>query len=320
MSEQTGLTRRQVMAVGAAALGSAALGGPALLRAASQPTAGAPVSARRRTVRLAHLTDVHVQPEKAAGEGFAAAMAHMQSQADRPDLVLFGGDNVMNVDSAEGADRAKEQMGVWKTALRNELSLPHRCCIGNHDILRNHPTDGKKWAIDALELPGRYYHVDQGGWRIVVLDSTDPRGDGYKGKLDDEQFEWLDGLLSSTPRGTHVMVLSHIPILSAAVFFDGDLAEGGDWRVPGSWMHIDAVRIKDLFQKHATVRLCLSGHLHLSDHARYNNTWYCCNGAVSGAWWDGAYHECQTGYGIVDLFADGTFENRYVTYPWTPRE
>lgn len=320
MSLQREVSRRRVLALGAATLGGATLIGAASGRGSSQPSQPPGIVPRRRSLRLAHMTDAHVQPEKAAGAGFAAAMAHMQSQADRPDVVLFGGDNVMGVDSVEGAERARVQLDVWKNVLRSELSLPHHCCIGNHDILRNHPIDGKKWAVEALELPGRYYHMDQSGWRVVVLDSTSPRGETYKGHLDEEQFAWLDGLLASTPRGTHVLVLSHIPILSAAVFFDGDLAEGGDWRVPGSWMHLDAVALKDLFYRHGNVRLCLSGHLHLSDHARYNDTWYCCNGAVSGAWWDGAYHECHTGYGLVDLFDDGSFENRYVTFPWTPRE
>lgn len=312
-------TRREAMGMGAGALAGMVMGGGVgLPRAVARPLQ--PDDGKRRTLRLAHLTDAHVQPEKAAGEGFARALAHLQDLADKPELVLFGGDNVMGVDSDEGAARSRVQLDVWKSGLRNELSVPHRCCIGNHDILGNHAVDGKKWAVDALEIPNRYYHVDHANWRIIALDSTAPRGDGYKARLDDEQFEWLDGILGATPRGTHVLVLSHIPILSAAVFFDGDLAEGGDWRVPGSWMHLDAVRIKDLFHRQGNVRLCLSGHLHLSDHARYNDTWYCCNGAVCGAWWDGAYHECQTGYGLVDLFDDGTFENSYVSYPWTPRQ
>lgn len=305
------ITRRSLLISGGAALAATTLASPAGARQVTSP--------RRRILRLAHLTDAHVQPEKAAGEGFAAALHHMQSQPDRPDLVLFGGDNVMNVDSAEGAPRAAIQLDVWNKGLRNELSLPHLSCIGNHDILRNDPGDGKKWAVDALGLPARFYHVDRGPWRLIFLDSTMPGSGGYKGRLDDEQFEWLDGLLGSTPPGTHILIVSHIPILSVAVYFDGDLAKDGDWRVPGSWMHIDAQRLKDLFRRHGSVRLCVSGHLHLSDHARYNDTWYCCNGAVSGAWWDGAYHECQTGYALIDLFDDGSFVNEYVTYPWTPR-
>ncbi len=90
--------------------------------------------------------------------------------------------------------------------------------------------------------------------------------------------------------------------------------------VPGSWMHIDARRIKDLFLKHPNVRLCLSGHIHLVDRVEYLGVTYLCNGAVSGGWWKGANQECNPGYGLVDLYDDGTFENRYVEFPWKPRE
>ena len=84
-------------------------------------------------------------------------------------------------------------------------------------------------------------------------------------------------------------------------------------------MHIDARRIKDLFAKHPNVRLCLSGHEHLVDQVTYNTTTYCCNGAVSGAWWKGSYHECAPGYGLIDLYDDGSFYNQYVVHGWQPK-
>jgi len=42
-------------------------------------------------------------------------------------------------------------------------------------------------------------------------------------------------------------VVSHIPIISTSVFFDGDNEKSGNWNVPRAWMHIDARKIKDLF-------------------------------------------------------------------------
>jgi len=282
-----------------------------------QPTAA---PAPKRVLRIAHLTDVHVQSERQAAVGFATAMRHVQELADTPQLVLFGGDNLMNVDSADGAARADQQLATWRKALKDELSLPFRTCVGNHDILKLQQVEGKKWAVDALEIPARYYTFDQAGWRFVVLDSTSPEGGGYKGRIDDEQFEWLEGVLKETPQATPVMVLSHIPILAACAYFDGQNEKSGNWVVPGSWMHIDARRLKDLFHRHPRVRVCLSGHMHLVDQVTYNGVSYCCNGAVCGAWWGGAYHECNTGYGLIDLFDDGSFRNEYVNYQWTPRD
>lgn len=317
LTTQRGLSRRDMLRRSSLLV---AAGGSASLLAGPSSGGMAPPPNARRVLRLAHLTDAHVQPEREAGLGFATAIRHMQSRQDPPQMVLFGGDNVMNVDSAEGAARAKTQLAIWNKALKDELSVPHRTCIGNHDVLNLDPVDGKKWAVEALEIPARHYHFDQAGWRFIVLDSTSPEGGGYKGRIDDEQFEWLEGLLQATPGATPVLILSHIPIMAVCAYFDGNNEKTGNWVVPGSWMHIDARRLKDLFARHANVRVCLSGHVHLVDQVMYHGVWYCCNGAVSGAWWGGAYHECNTGYGLVDLYDDGSFRNECITYSWTPRD
>lgn len=304
------LTRRDAIASGLAA---AALG-PALM--------AAPNPARRsRALRLAFLTDVHIQSERDAEAGFADCLAQVQSLADRPDLVVFGGDNVMNVDGDGGRERAPTQLGCWNRVIKRDLTLPSRTVIGNHDILALDPVDGRKWACDAFGLERSHYSWDQAGWRFVVLDSTSPnvlRGDGggYKGLLDEAQFDWLDRTLRDTPEGTPVCILSHIPILSACVFFDGENDKSGDWVVPGAWMHIDARRIKDLFHRHGNVKLCLSGHLHLADDVRYLGVRYACGGAVSGAWWKGAYHETAPGYLLVDLNDDGSTDVRFQETGW----
>lgn len=271
-----------------------------------------------RVIRLAHLTDVHVQPELQAGEGFASCLKHVQTGEDPPTLILFGGDNVMNVDSAANTgERAAIQLKLWNVVLEQECKLPYRICIGNHDILGNKNESGKAWAVEKYGLKHPYYSFDQAGWHMIVLDSTEPlEGGGYKARLDDAQFAWLEKDLRDTPSTTPVLILSHIPILTVTSFFDGNNEKTGDWVIPGSWMHIDARRIKDLFGKHPNVKLCLSGHEHLVDEVSYNQVTYCCNGAVSGAWWKGNYHECAPGYGIVDLYSDGTFHNQYVVYGW----
>ena len=297
---------------------------------------------RRRVVRFAHLTDVHVQPERGGGEGLAAALQHAQSQRDAPEFIIFGGDNLMNVDSEDGRNRAKVQLDLWNSVLKNECSLPHRHVIGNHDVLGLDPTDGKKWAVDAFGLTDRYCMFDcgcprttretamdggrpqgngeQGAWRFIVLDSTSPEGGGYKGRLDAEQMAWLDETLATTPAGRPVCIVSHIPILAPCSFFDGENEKSGNWQVPGSWMHIDARALKDLFRRHGNVRLCLSGHMHLADLTHYLGVTYACNGAVSGAWWDGAYHEFEPAYALIDLFDDGSSEIELVQFGWQKRD
>lgn len=51
---------------------------------------------RKRSIRLAHMTDVHVQQALKAGEGLAMCLHHIQSQKDKPDLIITGGDHVMD--------------------------------------------------------------------------------------------------------------------------------------------------------------------------------------------------------------------------------
>ncbi|MCA9285344.1 MAG: hypothetical protein KDA22_09030 [Phycisphaerales bacterium] len=54
------------------------------------PGEDAPARSQGRSLRLAHLTDVHVQPERAAGDGMAACLDHLMMRPDRPELILRG--------------------------------------------------------------------------------------------------------------------------------------------------------------------------------------------------------------------------------------
>jgi hypothetical protein len=312
-SNPPSLDRRSLM------LGSAAAAVGMLASHTAAQMAPSP-NPRRRSLRIAHLTDVHVQPERSGGQGFAAALQHVQSVA-RPDLILFGGDNVMAVDTESGSqpDRARAQLDLWTSVLAAECSTPHRICIGNHDVLAMHPVEGKAWACDAFGLDRRYHRFDQSGWRFIVLDSTFPIDDGshrYTARLDDEQFDWLSSELASAAPGMPVFVLSHIPIVCACAMFDGENEKTGDWHIPGAWMHTDARRIKDLFWKHKNVKVAASGHIHLADRVDYLGTTYLCNGAVSAGWWKGPCQEFDNGYGVIDLFDDGTSEASYETFGW----
>jgi len=127
-------------------------------------------------------------------------------------------------------------------------------------------------------------------------------------------MDWLKKELKSVPAATPVFIMSHIPILSACVFLDGKNYRNGQWNVPGSWMHEDAAELTDLFYQFKNIKIAVSGHLHLLDKVEYNGITYCCNGAVSGAWWFGSYHQTGPGYALIDLFADGSFKTEYVSY------
>lgn len=311
------ITRREAVKV----IGAAAILGSVPFSARAQ----APVH-RKRSIRIAHLTDIHVQPERKADEGLIACLRHVQSHADKPELILTGGDSVMDSFEADDA-RTRLQWDLWHRYFKSECSLPIKSAIGNHDIwgwnkkrsktTGDEANHGKKRAIEMLRLDQRYYSFDRAGWRFLVLDSTQPHGEhGYRAFLDEEQFDWLASELQSTNERTPVAVLSHIPIISASAILWSKKDSRGDFTISGSLVHQDGIKIKDLFAKHKNVKLCLSGHLHHQDRVDYNGVTYLCNGAVSGNWWKGRHKDCDEGYAIIDLFDDGAFEHQYVTYGW----
>ena len=283
---------------------------------AHQPATATPA----RSLRIAHLTDVHVQPLVGAAKGFEKCLHHVQGMADKPDLIINGGDAIMEA-HGRGQDSVRRQWKLYHDVLQSENALPMLNCIGNHDIWCKEETlasfgAGRQWAMDELQMPKRHYSLDKNGWHIVVLDSVQPKSDGswYTACLDNEQFDWLANDLKNTPATTPVLVVSHVPILSACVFFDGQRFSGDNWNVPSRWMHSDTVRITSLFREHPNVKAALSGHIHLVDRVDYGGVSYFCNGAVSGAWWFGQYHHTAAGYAVVDLFDDGTVKNTYVNY------
>jgi 3',5'-cyclic AMP phosphodiesterase CpdA len=310
------VSRRKMLAgMGAGALG--VFGGKAMAAPVQSP---APDPDRRRVLRLAHMTDFHVQPEDPAPRGMEEAVQHMLAQPDKPELLVTGGDLIMHATEDDEA-RVRAQWDIYHRILDENVDIPIRHTIGNHDVWGwpdrdNDPRRGKVFAQEELELEKPYYSFDQAGWHFVVLDSTHQRGGGYVAKLDDEQFEWLKSDLAAQDADTPVMVISHQPIISFCPFFDGDNESSGNWQVTGAWMHIDARRIKDAFYEAGNVKLAVSGHIHLADRVDYLGTTYYCNGAVSGGWWGGKYQEFAPAYGLVNLYDDGSFDNEFVT--WAP--
>lgn len=274
----------------------------------------------KRVLRIAHLTDIHIQPNVIAAHGFKKCLHHLQNLDVKPDFILNGGDVVMGSKNAT-FEKSEKEWDMYQKVLQGENSLPVFTCVGNHDILlKNDQTtsfeDGKKRAVDKLELSEAYYSFDQNGWHFIVLDSVQEKfdGHGYTAKLGEAQMSWLEKDLQKTADETPVMVISHIPILSACVFLDGQHVKKDDWHVPGGWMHTDCAALIALFHKHKNVKLAVSGHIHLHDQVVYNGVTYCCNGAVCGDYWFGKTQQTKAGYAIIDLFSDGSFNNNYISY------
>ena len=286
--------------------------------ASSNPTG------KKRAIRFAHLSDIHVKPGIIPETGMARALAHVQSLKKKPDFILNGGDAIMDALHAD-KQSTKIQFDLFSDILRKENSLPVYHCIGNHDVWgwfvkENKPDQdnlyGKVWVKENFQMPNRFYRFKKGNWQFIVLDSTqlNPAG-GYIARLDPEQLEWLQQELKQIPATDHVCIVSHIPILSicAGLFFDKTEANG-DLKIQRNLMHTDFLALKKIFIQYPSIKVCISGHIHLQDELDFLGVKYYCNGAVSGNWWKGTFQDFAPAYAIMELYEDGSSHRTMVNY------
>ena len=292
---------------------------------AADPLAAA--EPRKGGFRFAHLTDMHVKPERGSPDGYAKALASLVDIHPAPEFLITGGDHVMETLESTRA-RADKQWDVFQKVHSEGTKLKTYPVIGNHDIwgwcakadYDKEQGFGKALALDRLQIPRGYYSFDAGGWHLIVLDNVQRRDKAYFGDLDPEQLEWLKGDLAANASKKPVCIVSHIPIVSiCALFFQygNDKPPTTFWRMGDNLMHRDCKPLVKLLAQH-NVKLCISGHIHLLDRLEYLGVNFICDGAVSGAWWGGPFQECAEGYGLFDLYPDGTFDHQYITYGWTP--
>lgn len=266
---------------------------------------------RRRVLRVAHITDVHIRPEHDAPNRFGKCVDEIKKH--KIDFFLNGGDTIYAADYNHiTRERVDEQWKIWQSCRDKIKEYEVHSCLGNHDMWWAAPDKqdamyGKEHVVKQLEISNRYYSFNKKGWHFIILDSNNKSA----GSLDDEQRKWLEEDLAKLQTGTPVICLSHYPILAVCTILDGG-------------NHTDSKYISELFYKHKDKKItCLSGHIHLQDQAEYNGVHYFCNGALSGFWWEdgdkesaGKYYYKQTppGYAIVDLYEDGTVENNYYAH------
>ena len=182
-------------------------------------------NAPKRVLRIAHITDVHLHSLIGAAKGFEKCLLHIQNLAEKPDFIINSGDCIMDGHGHQNI-MVKRQWELFQKVIKNENSLPIYSCVGNHDICcegnsENTFEDGKRWAMDEIEIEKPYYSFDKNDWHFTFLDSVQKKNDGswYTANLGEEQTDWLKKDLSNTDKNT--IIISHIPILSACVFFDG---------------------------------------------------------------------------------------------------
>jgi Icc protein len=265
---------------------------------------------------FAFLTDIHLQPERQAREGFRQAIAHVNHQ--KPDFSLTGGDLIMDA-LGVSYERADSLYRIYQDEIRL-FQHPVYHTMGNHEIYGIykesqakplHPEFGEKMFENRLG--SSYYSFIHKGWKFMVLNSVEATPDqGYIGWIDSVQMNWIRGELKSTPTTMPIVLSTHIPMLSVynQIYYASTKANDS------SLVVANGKDVLDLFGKH-NLKLVLQGHLHTIEHINVNGTHFLTGGAVSGAWWTGPNKGFEEGY-ILIRAQDGDIDWEYMDYGWTP--
>jgi 3',5'-cyclic AMP phosphodiesterase CpdA len=279
---------------------------------AGQPTENAN---QKAGFTFAFLTDIHLQPERHAPEGFNRCIENVN--AANPDFVITGGDLIMDaLGQTYGRADSLYQMYIEAS---EKFNMPVYNTMGNHEIFGIYKKSGvapthAEYDEKMYEnrIGERYYSFDHKGWHFIILDSVDETeaGDAYYGHVDDEQVQWLKNDLQKIDSLTPIVVTVHIPMITVFhEILEGPTTPAGDGLVV-----TNGKQVLSLF-KHHNLKLVLQGHLHILEDIHYGNTHYITGGAVCGKWWQGPNYGVEEGYLLVHVNGDD-FGWEYIDYGW----
>ena len=296
-------------------LTSAVAGGTLIASPGLARTSWSIQGAARGVLRLVFYTDVHAdaKPETSA----AMAMAAAAINAQRPDLVLCGGDLIAG-GFASTSDRVAPRWDAYMDMAR-AIEAEHHAVVGNHDLVGVRPRDGSAAAPDPrldfrqrLGLSRTYGSFEALGYRFILLDSLrlSDEPHEYDGWVSSEQRDWIREVLSRTPSEQPVVVLLHMPLLTA--FFGA--TRGATFPAPPNRVVINTAEVLELFARHNLI-LVLQGHLHVAEALHWRGTTFLTGGAICGRWWRGSHFDTVEGFSVITL-KDDRIDWDYIGYGW----
>ena len=264
---------------------------------------------------FAFMTDIHVQAEKKAAEGFMQAIDTVNKLS--PDFVITGGDQIM--DALGQTESRADSLYTLYNEISESFDMPVYNTLGNHEVFgyyersgvdTTHPLYGDRMFEERIGE--RYYSFEHKGWKFYILDSVEEREgrNGYFGFVDDEQIEWLKKDLESVDNKTPVVISVHIPLISVQTqLLSGSTAANSDGIVIKN-----SKEVLSLFEKH-NLKLVLQGHLHFLEDIYAEGVHFITGGAVSASWWNGPRGSLQEGFLMVNVEGN-EFDWEYVDYGW----
>jgi len=267
---------------------------------------------------FAFLTDIHIQPESNATEGFRAAVTEVN--ALKPDFVITGGDLIMD---ALGVSYGRAD-SLYNLYLQEQeaFKMPVYNTLGNHEVFGIYERSGidpshpdYRYGMFESKIGETYYSFDHMDWHFIVLKSVQETEDRhYIGMIDEEQLDWLKNDLLDVDPKTPIVISTHIPFITV---FTQILY--GEYAPEYHGLVVENAReVLDLFNGY-NLKIVLQGHLHYLEDIEVYGTHFITVGGVSGRWWQGDNHKVEEGFLMVHVNGDD-FCWEYVDYGWEVTE
>jgi len=263
---------------------------------------------------FAFLTDIHLQPEKNAVEGFKKAILRVNEL--KPEFVITGGDLVM--DAGEVTFERADMLYDLYLETSELLEMPVYNAMGNHEVFDYYNKDGGDPAHPLYakkmfqeRIGKRYYSFDHKGWHFMVLDSIGLTEDfGYRGWIDEDQLKWIKSDLASLDKETPIVFTVHIPVYSLATHvISGPFETHKAGSVIGNSKELLA-----LFEGY-DLKLVLQGHRHFLADLYVDEVHFITGGAVCSSWWEGPFYGLEEGFLLVKIHGKD-LDWEYVDYGW----
>ena len=312
------IDRRRFLSLVAATAATTAL--PSTSQASLAPTP------RPGNLRLIFFTDTHTQPELRATEGTALALEKIKTL--KPDLCIQGGDHAFDL-AAVPRDRSLMLLDLYTKTEQALDGIPIHHVLGNHDLFGRDPGSGVipsdllygKQAFEQRFHTRTYRSFDQAGYHVILLDSIQitPERE-FDAIIDPAQLTWLAADLAALAPGTPILVVSHVPLVSAAPQYAPPTDKAAKAVAYEALTHLHGFLLGNtpdvlaLFESHNVIAV-LQGHTHINETVYWRDTPFITSGAVSGNWWRGTRWGTPEGFTVVEL-AGGAAHWHYETYGW----
>ncbi len=186
--DATGLTRRDMLRMGAGALLACGLW-PGRLARGEAPASG--------DFSFIAVNDLHLRDEQCV-PWFENVVKQMKSSAPKAEFCLLGGDQ---------ADNGRPEQLAHVREIFSRLGMPLYAVVGNHDYL----VDNTRGPYESIFPAQINYSFEHAGWQVLALDTTQGT-DSLNTVISPVTLRWMDGHLPKLDPSKPLIVLTHFPM------------------------------------------------------------------------------------------------------------